>query len=99
MSDVGDALDASTGHTGEPLDSADLLWRREGRPPTVGEAREYFDAHAASGGDPEILAECEAVLDAVRRPTRAHPEGETRETGPVTFPAPTEDQLEEKGSD
>ena len=63
MSDVGDELD-------DALDSAGVPWRREGRPPTVGEARDYFDAHATAGGDGEILEECERVLDATDHPAR-----------------------------
>ncbi len=84
MSDVGDELD-------DALDSAGVPWRREGRPPTVGEARDYFDAHATDGGDGEILEECERVLDATDHPAR-HLTGSS-------FPRPSEDQLEEKGSD
>ena len=63
-----------------------LVWKGEGRPPTIGEAREYFDAHAVDGGDPAILEECERVLDA---------------TGHLPSPIspPSEEILEEKGSD
>lgn len=88
MSDVGDALDAVGGaprELGDAPDSSGVPWRTEGRLPTVGEARHYFDAHATGGGDAEILQECERVLDATGQPT--------------PFPQPSEDQLEEEGSD
>jgi hypothetical protein len=84
MSDVDDELD-------DGLDSAGVPWRKEGRPPTVGEARDYFDAHATAGGDAEILEECERVLDAIDQPA-GHLTGSP-------FPRPPEEQLEEKGSD
>jgi hypothetical protein len=75
-----------------------LLWVRKGRPPTVGEAREYFDAHAATGGDPETMDECERVLDALQRPTSGTGSGED---GPADspYPKPTEEQIEEEGAD
>jgi hypothetical protein len=76
-----------------------VLWRRESRPPTVGEARDYFDAHATGGGDPEILEECERVLDATSHPTRDLPGAGSQGTKPGPFPRPPEDLLEEKGSD
>jgi hypothetical protein len=65
----------------------------------VGEAREYFDAHASQGGDPETMVECEQVLDATDRPTRGQPGSEHRAATASAYPRPTEDQLEEKGSD
>jgi hypothetical protein len=86
MSDLGNTRDASeVPPESSPLDSG-LVWKRAGRPPTVGEAREYFDLHAVDGGDPEILEECERVLDA---------------TGPLPSPMspPPEEILEERGSD
>jgi hypothetical protein len=85
MSDLGDASDASEITEHGALDSGPV-WRGQGRPPTVGEAREYFDAHAIDGGDPEILEECEQVLDVtVHLPS------------PISLPP--EEMLEEKGSD
>jgi hypothetical protein len=91
MSDAGDPLDpveVRSEAAGDALGSAGVSWRREGRPPTVGEARDYFDAHATGGGDAEILQECERVLDATGPGARSAP-----------FPRPSEDQLEEEGSD
>jgi len=38
-------------------------WNGEWRPRTVGEAREYLDAHERDG-DPAIVAACEALFDA-----------------------------------
>ena len=73
----------------DALDLTGVPWRREGRPPTVGEARDYFDAHATGGGDAGILQECERVLDAT----------DHRGKQPSPFPRPSEDQLEEEGSD
>ena len=87
MSDLGDAVDAAR-VTPQAVESA-LLWRREGRSPTIGEARDYFDAHATGGGDAEVLEECERVLDA---------KGDRGKT-PSPLPPPSEDQLEENGSD
>ena len=102
MSDLGDALNAAKvtpEEFGEALDETGIPWRRERRPPTVGEARAYFDAHVNGGGDPEVMAECERVLDATghtRSPTPG-PEGGGTEQSP--FPHPSEEQLEEEGSD
>jgi hypothetical protein len=108
MSDVGDASQAASGGLGEAVDAAAvspgelrdaLIWVQEGRSPTVGEAREYFDAHAAGGGDPNIMEECEQVLDATDPPTRSLPGSGSRGTTPSPFPQPSEDQLDEEGSD
>ncbi len=38
-------------------------WNNDWRPRTVGEAREYLDAHLRHG-DPEIVRACEALVDA-----------------------------------
>jgi hypothetical protein len=102
MRDMGDGLDAgkvAPREVDDDLASAGVVWRREGRPPTVGEARIYFDAHATAGGDPEILEECERILDATNHPTRSLPGSGYQGAKPAPFPRPPEDQLEEKGSD
>ena len=49
------------------------IWQREKRLPTVGEARDYFDAHAEDGGDPDTMEECERVLDATQHPADGQP--------------------------
>ncbi len=76
-----------------------LAWVREGRPPTVGEARDYFDAHARDGGDPETMEECERVLDAVRNPIHDRPGSDNGGAKASPFPPPAEDLIEEEGSD
>jgi hypothetical protein len=38
-------------------------WHNDWRPKSVGEAREYLDAHLRDG-DPEIVRACEALVDA-----------------------------------
>ncbi len=53
-------------------------------PSTVGEAREYLDAHGTDG-DPDIVAACEAMFDA----TPHLPE----------MARPSVEQLEERGAD
>jgi hypothetical protein len=72
-------------------------WKKGWTPATVGEAREYLDAHERDG-DPAIVKACEAKVDAtVRRPQPGKQgRGKTR-TAPVAKP-PLE-QLEEKGAD
>jgi hypothetical protein len=86
MSDLGETPNASERTPGSGGPDSGPVWKRQGRPPTVGEAREYFDAHAVDGGDPETLEECERVLDA---------------TGHLPSPTspPPEEVLEERGSD
>ncbi len=59
-------------------------WTSEWRPSTVGEAREYLDAHEFEG-DPEIVAACEALFDATPHISNAV--------------KPSDDQLEERGAD
>ena len=97
MSDLGDALNVAK-VTPEELREA-LSWVREGRAPSVGEAREYFDVHAEDGGDPETMEECQRVLDVTQHPTRGLPGTGYRGTTQSPFPPATEDQLEEEGSD
>jgi hypothetical protein len=60
-------------------------------PTTVGEAREYLDAHERDG-DPDIVAACEALIDAVG--PRSGPAG-----GEGAAAKPSLDQLEERGAD
>jgi len=59
-------------------------WTTGWTPATVGEAREYLDAHERDG-DPEIVAACVALVDAT-----PHLSGSSR---------PSDDQLEERGAD
>jgi hypothetical protein len=70
------------------------IWQRAKRLTTVGEARDYFDAHAEDGGDPETMEECERVLDATQHPTDGH--GGVKQP---PYPGPPEDQIEEEGAD
>jgi hypothetical protein len=75
------------------------IWQREKRPPTVGEARAYFDAHAEDGGDPETMEECERVLDATHYPTDGLPGAGYGGVKQSPYPGPPEDQIEEEGAD
>jgi hypothetical protein len=86
MSELSGTPDASEVSTQTTAIDSDLVWKRQGRAPTVGEAREYFDMHAVDGGDPEVLEECERVLDAIGHL-------------PSPISPPPEEILEEKGSD
>jgi hypothetical protein len=58
-------------------------WEKDWMPSTVGEAREYLDAHER-GGDPAVMEACEALFDATPHQLAAKPSTE---------------QLEEKGAD
>ena len=40
-----------------------MEWTADWRPSTVGEARQYLDAHELDG-DPDIVSACEALFDA-----------------------------------
>ena len=65
------------------------------KPATVGEAREYLDAHERDG-DPAIVEACEALIDVIEN--RSGPSKQSN--GPNdTFPVPKPplDQLEEEG--
>ncbi len=100
MSDQGQAhvpAEAAAEDPYDPAGSPDSAWRREGRTPTVGEAREYFDAHVNTGGDPGLMEECVQVLDATEYPSTGT-RGRVAGTG-SSIPRPSEDQMEEKGSD
>jgi hypothetical protein len=108
MSDLDDAAGAANGGLGDEREATGvsppgfregLTWVREGRPPTVGEAREYFDAHASGGRDPETMEECERVLDATEQPAPSVPEPGHGGLTDSHYPRPTEDQLEEEGAD
>jgi len=59
-------------------------WTTGWRPSTVGEARQYLDAHEVDG-EPEIVAACEALFDAT-----PHLSGSVK---------PSDEQLEERGAD
>jgi hypothetical protein len=59
-------------------------WNDDWKPRTVGEAREYLDAHERDG-DPEIVRACEALVDA------------TPHLSDMAKPPP--EQLEERGAD
>ena len=72
-------------------------WKKGWKPATVGEAREYLDAHERDG-DPAIIRACEAKVDAtVHRSEPGRKDRGRRGTAPVAKP-PLE-QLEEKGAD
>jgi hypothetical protein len=66
-------------------------------PSTVGEAREYLDAHERDG-DPAIVEACEAMIDVIE-----HRPGPRQQSGgrpdPSPLAKPSLDQMEEKGAD
>jgi hypothetical protein len=61
-----------------------LEWNDDWTPKTVGEAREYLDAHERDG-DPEIVRACEALVDATPHLS--------------DFSKAPADRLEERGAD
>ena len=74
-------------------------WQQEHRPPTVGEAADFFDAHAEDGGDPEDYGAVRAGLDATQDPTRSLPGAGYGGVKSSPSPKPPDDQMEEKGAD
>ena len=72
-------------------------WRKGWTPSSVGEAREYLDAHERDG-DPAIVAACEAMIDVFEhRSGSGKQSGGPTDTSPISKP-PLE-QLEEEGAD
>jgi hypothetical protein len=67
-------------------DTVELMpeWNNNWRPRTVGEAREYLDAHERDG-DPEIVRACEALVDVTPHLS--------------DFPKAPAEQEEERGAD
>lgn len=65
-------------------------WPKDWRPQSPDDARTYLDAHENGGGDAELIEECERLVDAITP-------GGTVKSSP--FPKPSDDQMEEKGSD
>jgi hypothetical protein len=74
-------------------------WRSENRPPTLREAKEYFEAHRHGGGDEATLEECRDVLDSEDRRVHAQTAPGGAGMKPSSFPKPPDDQLEEEGAD
>ncbi len=72
-------------------------WKKGWKPATVGEAREYLDAHERDG-DPAIVKACEAKVDATRERSQPADRGGARSGTPPIAKPPLE-QLEEKGAD
>jgi hypothetical protein len=73
-------------------------WPKDWHPQTPDEARAYLDAHENGAGDPDLIEECEHLVDATtpRQHLLTGPGGAIK-TPP--FPKPSDDQMEEKGSD
>jgi hypothetical protein len=69
-------------------------WPAEWRPVNPEEAQKYLDAHQDGSGDPELLEECEALIEQ-HRPRRPPP-GIPTGTKPSPFPKPPEDLAEEQ---
>jgi hypothetical protein len=72
-------------------------WQPGWVPATVGEAREYLDAHVRDG-DPDIVRACEAKVDVIEHHAGAGPDG-SRASEPSSFSKPSLDELEEEGAD
>ena len=64
-------------------------------PSTVGEAREYLDAHVRDG-DPAIVEACEAMIDVIEHRSGSDIQGSGDRD---TFAKPPLEQLEEDGAD
>jgi hypothetical protein len=79
--------------------TVDLMtdWPAEWRPVNPKEAREYLDAHEGGSGDPELVEECQTLLDLDRRQPPTGPAGQTIEEWDL--PEPPTDLLEEEGAD
>jgi hypothetical protein len=72
-------------------------WKKGWTPSTVGEAREYLDAHERDG-DPAIVEACEALIDVIEHRSGPRQQSDER-LDPSPLPKPPLDQLEEKGAD
>ena len=72
-------------------------WPEDWHPRGAAEAQEYVDAHEDGSGDPELLIECEALLEPQRRPTQRPGIPSGTKTSP--FPELPEELTEEKGAD
>ena len=70
---------------------------RSWKPKTVGEAREYLDAHERDG-DPAIVEACEALIDVIDRRSEPGKSSHTP-TEASPFGKPPLEQLEEEGAD
>jgi hypothetical protein len=73
------------------------VWNKGWIPATVGEAREYLDAHETDG-DPAIVEACEAKIDVIEHRSGSGGQG-SGHTEPSTFAKPPPEQLDEKGAD
>jgi hypothetical protein len=72
--------------------------RKKGwKPATVGEAREYLDAHERDG-DSAIVQACEAMIDVIEHRSGPGKQGSGRMDKSPTSKPPLE-QLEEEGAD
>jgi hypothetical protein len=72
-------------------------WPAEWRPVNPKEAQQYLDAHEDGSGEPELIEECQTLLDLGRRqPPADSSAGVTQE---LDLPELPEELTEEKGAD
>jgi hypothetical protein len=72
-------------------------WPKDWHPETEEDARRFLDAHENGAGDPDLIDECDRMVESSK--SRRRPTGLTGTTTPSPFPKPPNDQLEEEGSD
>jgi hypothetical protein len=75
-------------------------WPAEWRPVNPDEAQKYLDAHQDGTGDPELIEECQSLLDLDRQQSLPPPTGRTGgATSEWDLPELPEELTEEKGAD
>ena len=75
-------------------------WPAEWRPVNPDEAQKYLDAHQDGTGDPELIEECQSLLDLDRQQSLPPPTGRTGGATPEwDLPELPEELTEEKGAD
>ena len=94
----GSDLEASTARALRRYGCAMSKWPKDWRPEKVKDAQRYLDAHENGAGDPDLIDECERMVD-MGNPRPHHPTGPGGATQPSPFPKPPDDQMEEEGSD
>jgi hypothetical protein len=60
-------------------------WPKNWRPESAKDAQAYLDAHQNGGGDPDLIEECERLVDASRPRARGGPTGPGGATRPSPF--------------
>jgi hypothetical protein len=74
-------------------------WPANWHPENAKDAQSWLDAHENGAGDPDLIEECEHMVDA-SRPGFQHPTtGPGGATKTSSFPKPSKDHLEDDGAD